>query len=217
MATVRMQIGPTDRGRRLTLAEFQDSEWRPGYLYELARGVVVVTRIPNGRHWQVVHNTHELFSIYLRDHPGLIRRIGHGSDARYISPAFQSDRHPDIAILFRQAPTDHEGTPLPVLGVEVVSRGKRVRRRDYEEKREEYLAIGLQRILDRRSRGAARDGPGPPRGRRRRDLGRAPLPGRRLSSPASRCPGSQGRWPTSGPTSTRTADGWRSPRGPLVR
>lgn len=144
MATVRMQIGPTDRGRRLTLAEFQDAEWQPGYLYELARGVVVVTRIPNGRHWQIVHNTHELFSIYLRDHPGLIRRIGHGSDARYISPAFQSDRHPDIAILFRQAPTGHEGTPLPVLGVEVVSRGKRARRRDYEEKREEYLAIGLR-------------------------------------------------------------------------
>lgn len=38
---------------------------------------------------------------------------------------------------------DADGIPLPTLAVEVVSRGKRARRRDHEEKREEYLAVGL--------------------------------------------------------------------------
>lgn len=143
MATVRLQIGPTNRGQHLTLPEFQEAEWRAGYLYELARGVLVVTNVPKGRHAQVVDNTHEAFSTYRRTHPGLIRRIGRGSDVRYVSPMFGSDRHPDVAILFRAAPLDFEGRPLPVLGVEVVSQGKRARRRDYVEKREEYLAIGL--------------------------------------------------------------------------
>ena len=143
MATVRHQIGPAHRGLRLTLQEFQEAEWRPGYLYELARGVLVVTKVPRGKHAQVVHNTHELFSDYFRNHPGLVRRIGHGSDVRYVTSLFTSDRHPDLAVLFRQAPADVEGKPLSVLGVEVVSRGKRARRRDYVEKREEYLAVGL--------------------------------------------------------------------------
>jgi len=143
MATVRRQIGPAHRGLRLTLREFQEAEWRPGYLYELARGVLVVTKVPKGKHAQVVDNTHEAFSSYRRSHPGLIRRIGHGSDVRYVTLLFTSDRHPDLAVLFRQAPSDIEGGPLSVLGVEVVSRGKRARRRDYVEKREEYLAIGL--------------------------------------------------------------------------
>ncbi len=143
MATVRQQISPAHRGQRMTLEEFQEAEWRPGYLYELARGVLVVTKVPKGKHAQVVHNAHELFSDYSRNHRGVIRRIGHGSDVRYVTSAFGSDRHPDLAVLFGQAPSDIEGGPLSVLGVEVVSRGKRARRRDYVEKREEYLAIGL--------------------------------------------------------------------------
>ena len=143
MATVRHQIGPAHRGLRLTLQEFQEAEWRPGYLYELARGVLVVTKVPKGKHAQVVDNTHEALSNYRRLHPGLVRRIGHGSDVRYVTSLFTSDRHPDLAVLFLQAPADVEGKPLSVLGVEVVSRGKRARRRDYVEKREEYLAIGL--------------------------------------------------------------------------
>ena len=154
MATVRLQIGPAQRGQRLSLAEFQEAEWRPGYLYELARGILVVTNVPKGKHWQVVDNTHELLSTHRRNHPGLIQRIGHGSDTRYVSPVFNSDRHPDLAVLFRQAPKDREGQPLPVLAVEVVSPGKRARRRDYVEKRDEYLAIGLREywIVDPRDR-----------------------------------------------------------------
>jgi len=143
MATVRLQIGPTNRGQRFSLAEFQEAEWRPGYLYELARGVLVVTNVPKGKHAQVVDNVHESFSTYRRAHPRLIRWIGRGSDVRYVTTAFGSDRHPDVAVLFRHFPVDFEGEPLPVLGVEVVSRGKRARRRDYVEKRDEYLAIGL--------------------------------------------------------------------------
>jgi Uma2 family endonuclease len=143
MATVRLSLGPADQGRQLTLDEFWDAEEQPGYLYELARGVLEVSEIPSDLHWQIVHNLHELFSDYLRRHPGSILRIGHGSDVRYLIPEFESDRHPDLALLLPDPPLDIKGRPRAMLAVEVVSPGERSRRRDYDQKREEYLAVGL--------------------------------------------------------------------------
>jgi Uma2 family endonuclease len=144
MATVRLRIGPADHGRKMTLEEFWEAEEQPGYLYELARGVLEVSEIPGDAHFQVVDNLHEAFSIYRRAHPGLILRIGRGSDVRYIIPELETDRHPDLAIVFRgTAQRDFKGRRLPVLGVEVVSPGSRARTRDYVDKRVDYLAVGL--------------------------------------------------------------------------
>jgi Uma2 family endonuclease len=144
MATVQLRIGPADQGRKMTLQEFWDAEEEPGYLYELARGVLEVSEVPGDLHWQIVDNLHEAFSVFRRDHPGLIHRIGHGSDVRYIIPEFETDRHPDVAILFRgETRHDVKGRVVSVLGVEVVSPGKRSRDRDYVDKRDDYLAFGL--------------------------------------------------------------------------
>jgi Uma2 family endonuclease len=144
MATVQHRIGPVDHGRKMTLQEFWDAEEEPGYLYELARGVLEVSEVPGDLHWQVVDNLHETFSVFRRDHPGLIHRIGHGSDVRYIIPELESDRHPDLALLFRgETRRDVKGRVVSVLGVEVVSPGKRSKDRDYLDKRTDYLAFGL--------------------------------------------------------------------------
>ena len=143
MSIVRLRIGPLDQGRRMTLEEFWDAEEQPGYLYELARGVLEVSEVPGNAHLLVVHAMHELFSDYNRLFPGLIRSIGHGSDIRYIIPDPETDRHPDLAIIFRDAPLDSKGRWLAVLGVEVVSPGKPARKRDYIEKRDDYLVVGL--------------------------------------------------------------------------
>ena len=143
MAIVRLRIGPADHGRKMTLEEFWDAEEQSGFLYELARGVLEVSEIPGDPQFQIVDNLHEAFSNYRRQHPGLILCIGHGSDVRYIIPEFGSDRHPDLAIVFRDAPPDFKGRPLPILGVEVVSPGSRARKRDYVDKQEEYLAAGF--------------------------------------------------------------------------
>ena len=56
MATVQTRIGPADQGRRMTLDEFRDAEEEPGYRYELARGVVEVTQVPNDPHGQIEDN-----------------------------------------------------------------------------------------------------------------------------------------------------------------
>ena len=59
MATTRIQIGPADHGRRMTLDEFREAEEEPGYRYELARGVLEVTEVPNDPHGQIVDNLRE--------------------------------------------------------------------------------------------------------------------------------------------------------------
>ena len=51
MATAStLKIGPADHGRTMTLDEFLDAEETEGYRYELARGVLEVTEIPNEPH-----------------------------------------------------------------------------------------------------------------------------------------------------------------------
>jgi Uma2 family endonuclease len=144
MATVRLRIGPADHGRKMTLEEFWEAEEQPGCLYELARGVLEVSEIPGESHYQVVDNLHEMFSTHRRQHPNLILRIGRGSDVQYVIPELNTARHPDLAVVFRDLPhRDFRGRRMSVLGVEVVSPGSRARDRDYVDKREDYLAVGL--------------------------------------------------------------------------
>lgn len=143
MATTRIRIGPADHGRRMTLDEFREAEEGPGSCYELARGVLEVTEVPRDGHAQVVDNLHEAISSHRRLHPGPIRRIGHGSDVRLIVTEVGSDRHPDLAVVFRDAPVNERGRLMPALVVEVVSPGSSARHRDYVEKREEYLGLGI--------------------------------------------------------------------------
>ena len=130
MSTVKLRIGPADHGRAMTLEEFREAEEQPGYLYELARGVLEVSEVPADDHGQIVHNLHEAMSEYNRQHPGRIRRIAHGSDLRLIIPELVSDRHPDLAIVFWGAPLNERGQQRPGLVSEVVSTGKRARHRD---------------------------------------------------------------------------------------
>ena len=154
MATTRIQIGPADHGRRMSLEEFLEAEEEPGYRYELARGVLEVTEVPNDAHGKIVDNLREALSVYRRAHPRLFLRIGHAGEVRLIIPGLGSDRNPDMAVVFHDAPVDDRGRRVPALAVEVVSPGASARRRDYEEKREEYLAFGLREywIVDPKDR-----------------------------------------------------------------
>ena len=55
MATVNaIRIGPADHGRKMTLEEFSEAEEEDGYRYELARGVLEVTEVPNDPHGEIV-------------------------------------------------------------------------------------------------------------------------------------------------------------------
>ena len=53
----------------MTLDEFLDAEEEPGYRYELARGVLEVTEVPNDPHAKIEWNILDLLSRYGRDIP----------------------------------------------------------------------------------------------------------------------------------------------------
>jgi Uma2 family endonuclease len=166
MASTAIRIGPADHGRRMTLEEFREAEEEPGYRYELARGVLEVTEVPNDPHGQIVSNLHRAFVDHDRQHPGLIRRVGGAGEFRLWVPAMVSGRNPDLAIVFQGTPKDARGRRPPSLVVEVVSEGGEDR--DYQEKRQDYLLFGIQEywIIDPRLRQVTvlvrREGPGGP-------------------------------------------------------
>ena len=147
MATVtsasQIMIGPSDAGRTMTLDEFIAAEWQEGYLYELARGVVVVSEVPSVWHAWIVGRVGDIFAVYNHANPGRIILRAAGSDCRIRLPGMISDRHPDQAIYLTPPP---QGKRIwfrwvPAIVVEVVS--PRGEDRDYIEKREEYLRCGV--------------------------------------------------------------------------
>jgi Uma2 family endonuclease len=143
MATVTAppRIGLADCGRTMTLEEFLESDVEEGYRYELARGVLEVSEVPNDPHGDVVCNLYRAVGRYDAQRPGVIRRYGGGNEFQFLLPGMISGRNPDLAVVLRGAPRDWRGRRVPVLAAEVVSRSSIDR--DYHTKRAEYLALGL--------------------------------------------------------------------------
>lgn len=143
MATTTRRVGPADQGQRMTLDEFIQADFAEGWLYELARGVIVVTEVPGIHHGRIVDRLTELFVVYKLRHPGIINYRAGGSECRLRLPGMQSDRHPDQALYLSPPPPGQSPWTrwIPQILVEVVSKGGEDR--DYVEKREEYLRVGV--------------------------------------------------------------------------
>ncbi len=142
MATTQIRIGPDDHGRRMSLEEFGDAEAEPGFRYELGRGVLEVTEVPGRPHGKIVSNLYMAIARYHQEHPGSIDRFGGGGEFYLRIPAMRSGRHPDLGIVLVDTPLDDRGRDKPSLVAEVVS--SRSKTRDYQSKRDEYLAFGIR-------------------------------------------------------------------------
>lgn len=139
-----VKIGPADHGRRMSLDDFEHAEGQEGYLYELGRGEIVVSDVPNRLHlWQLIALRNALF-FYQAANPGRIHSVLGGAECKLLLPTFQSKRHPDLTV-YRTNPPDDPNDWIhwvPDIVVEVVSPGSHAR--DYEEKRDEYLQLGVR-------------------------------------------------------------------------
>jgi Uma2 family endonuclease len=145
MATVTaIRIGPADHGRAMTLEEFMDAETEEGYRYELARGVLEVSEVPNDPHGEIVCLLIGALWEYRKQHPGVIQRSGGAGEFRLWLPGMISGRIPDVAVVLTNTPKDRRGRRPPSLVMEVVSEGSEVHQRDYSTKRQEYLAFGIR-------------------------------------------------------------------------
>ena len=139
-------IGPADHGRPMDLEEFTEAEGQDGRVYELSRGIVTVVEIPKKRHMLQVAAARDQLQLYKSQFPGRIEVIASGNECKLTIPALGSERHPDLAIYLTPPPDEEDGDFwlrwVPEIVIEVVSPSSR--KRDYEEKPEEYLRIGVK-------------------------------------------------------------------------
>src|SRR4051794_6369774 len=96
LSTILLQ--PSDHGRRMTLADFDSARAEPGRLYELSRGTVIVTDVPNPPHVETVDTLRQQLALYRGSHPGVIQRLLAGSECKILVEQTQSERHPDLAV-----------------------------------------------------------------------------------------------------------------------
>jgi Uma2 family endonuclease len=145
MPKTLLKIGPKDHGKRMSLEDFEHAEVQEGYLYELGRGVVVVTDVPNPPHLMALVAVKRQLSAYDLANPGRICALAAGSDCKVLIRDLASERHPDLAVYKTPPPADDssawEGW-IPELVIEVVSPSSG--HRDYDEKPDEYLLVGIR-------------------------------------------------------------------------
>jgi Uma2 family endonuclease len=145
MAVAKIKIGPADHGQPMSLADFEFAEVEDGRRYELSRGVILVSDVAKPSHGGNIDNLRFLLYHYRGQHPGIIHRLAAGSECKLLVPETESERHPDAAIYLTPPPKDDETVWrlwLPFIVAEVVSRSSR--QRDYEEKKEDYLLLGIR-------------------------------------------------------------------------
>ena len=160
----RTRIGPRSAGLTMTAEEFDAIE--PDrcdlrYRYELIRGVLVVSpmagiaeRLPN----DVLGH---LLRIYQETHPQ-----GGSLDETAFEETVavgEGRRRCDRAIWAGLGRTPDFGRDTPTILVEFVSPSRQAARRDYEQKRDEYLAAGIREywVIDRFDRSMTIFRPGP--------------------------------------------------------
>jgi Uma2 family endonuclease len=144
MPETAVTLGPLDHGRRMSLAEFDRAEGRPGHLYELSRGTVAVVDVPDPKHFAHVEALREQLVAYKLAHRGRIYGVAGGAECKILLPDLESERHPDLAV-YKTAPPQGPDVWVkwvPEVVIEVVSPDSV--QRDYEEKREEYLQFGVK-------------------------------------------------------------------------
>jgi Uma2 family endonuclease len=166
MGKTAIRIGPADNGRRMSLEDFDLAEVQEGHLYELSRGTVTESDVPNRIHFLIVAAIRDLLQAYKALLPGRIHFLASGNECKLLISDIESERHPDLSLYLTSAPEIDDETLwtvwLPEIVIEVVSASSR--QRDYDEKPAEYLRSGVKEywivdpdkqvmIVMRRSRG----------------------------------------------------------------
>lgn len=146
----KILVGPEDNGRRMTLKDFDKAKVKPGYLYELSRGVITVSDVPDWPHQFQVDEAREQLSAHRHRHPEQIVVMSEGSGCKVLLSDLQSERHPDLSIYTEPPPPGKYvwAEWIAAIVIEVVSKSSE--HRDYVEKPEEYLQFGIREywILD---------------------------------------------------------------------
>jgi len=143
------EYGPRSAGISMTPREFDRADFVEGYRYELIHGVLVVSPIPSPQE----RSPNDVLAQWLWNYKENDPRgaILNGTLPEHTVCTPMNRRRADRVIW---AGLDHRPkwkTETPMIIAEFVSSGKRDYIRDYEEKRNEYLAmnVGEYWVIDR--------------------------------------------------------------------
>jgi len=146
----RLVLGPEHNGIRMTAEEFDAvADWDPLYRYELIHEVLLVNPIPSPQERDPNEELGHLLRRYRDEHAQ-----GACLDATLAEEHVRvpdGRRRADRVIWAGLGRRPDPQTDSPTIVVEFVSAGRRSRRRDYVEKRDEYLALGVREywVIDR--------------------------------------------------------------------
>jgi Uma2 family endonuclease len=146
------RIGPRSAGMSMTHEEFDaipEGRWDDRYRYELIRGVLVVTPPPGPGERSPNDDLGHLLRSYKETHPqGAALDATLPEQTVYATP---QRRRADRAIWAGLGRVPDEEKDTPTIVIEFVSASRRDAERDYEAKRDEYLAAGVAEywIIDR--------------------------------------------------------------------
>ncbi len=152
MATVARKrgrhFGPHSAGTLMTPQEFDRADFEEGWRYELINGVLVVSPIPLENERDPNGELEYLLRVYRDTHPQ-----GWALDATLFEQTVktQQNRRRADRVIWAGLGRQPRRRDVPTIIVEFVSAGKRDRQRDYEEKRDEYLPLGVKEywVIDR--------------------------------------------------------------------
>ena len=143
-------LGPQQNGIRMTPDEFDAVvEYDKSFHYELIHGVVVVNPIPSYEERDPNGELEYLLRSY-RDHHAQGSSLDATVAEDYVRTG-DSRRRADRVIWAGLGRHPNPALDVPTIVVEFVSAGRRNWRRDYVEKRDEYLAAGVVEywVIDR--------------------------------------------------------------------
>ena len=137
------QFGPADNGRLMTPEEFDaiaPIDVAEGYAYELIHGVFIVSPFPGPMETDPNDQLGFLLRLYDLHHPNIIDKTVYETYIRTENGRRRADR----VIWSGLGRVPKWKLDIPTIVIEFLSAGRQSRQRDYDEKRHEYLNLGVQ-------------------------------------------------------------------------
>ncbi|MBA4187856.1 MAG: hypothetical protein C0467_07545 [Planctomycetaceae bacterium] len=129
MSTVQLKLGPKDHGHRLTLDEYDEADFEPGFKYEIIDGRLYVSTAPNAPENLLENWLHMKLFMYSAHNPSVINLVTSEPRVFVHSRKSATVPEPDIAA-YQDFPRETSLRELdwrtlsPVLVVEVLVDGK---------------------------------------------------------------------------------------------
>ena len=145
-------VGIACAGIRMTDEEFDAADFDDEWVYELINGVLVVSPVPGEGEVDPNEELGRMLRNYREQHPRG-KALDKTLPERYVRWP-HSRRKADRLIWAGLGRVPDPKRDLAAIAVEFVSRGRRNQYRDYEEKLDEYMALGILEywLIDRFNR-----------------------------------------------------------------